>query len=556
VFARPAFDPTLHRPMELPSLDHILEPSVRVHPTQTTVHGSVTREDVAKSIRGKCPRGRSLRRGGDRGGTNEMVVKDAVGLEPVVVIGVGDDEADIPDRLPGRPDRVGRTPGPIPPGGKLSSTGKIVQTLADELDREAACYRAREVRLHRLGDLLPDDHDSSPESGTPSIREREVQERGPSRAHGIELLEAAVARPQTRGEDNEVHVGRGGASSRHGPERKDSTCFVREGLHIAFRDAPEEREGIMIATRPAIVAILIALSACAGEGGEGGEGDEGMVPQEEGITLSGVGFSTPEAVLHDSVADVYLVSNISGDPLGADGDGFVSRVSPEGEILDLRWIDGTADGVELNAPKGMEIFGDSLYVADIDCVRIFVRTTGAPSGEICIQGAMLLNDIAVDSNGTLYVTDTGLEAGPEGLAPTDNSAIYRFFPDGRTARIASGPELGNPNGIAVGSRGIFAVTFGSGEVYQLNPENGTRTHVLDDPQLDGIEFVGAGGFLYSSWGASAIYQVTPTGQKVTVVEGVDAPASIGYDASRGRVLIPLFNLNEVWVRDVPGADAP
>jgi len=281
-----------------------------------------------------------------------------------------------------------------------------------------------------------------------------------------------------------------------------------------------------------------------------------MVPQEEGITLSGVGFSTPEAVLHDSVADVYLVSNISGDPLGADGDGFVSRVSPEGEILDLRWIDGTADGVELNAPKGMEIFGDSLYVADIDCVRIFVRTTGAPSGEICIQGAMLLNDIAVDSNGTLYVTDTGLEAGPEGLAPTDNSAIYRFFPDGRTARIASGPELGNPNGIAVGSRGIFAVTFGSGEVYQLNPENGTRTHVLDDPQLDGIEFVGAGGFLYSSWGASAIYQVTPTGQKVTVVEGVDAPASIGYDASRGRVLIPLFNLNEVWVRDVPGADAP
>jgi hypothetical protein len=304
----------------------------------------------------------------------------------------------------------------------------------------------------------------------------------------------------------------------------------------------------MIATRPAlVVAVVVALSACSGEGGaEGGAMDSGS----EGITISDVGFSTPEAVLHDSVADVYLVSNIEGSPVEADGNGFISRVSPEGEVLDLRWIDGTTEGVELNAPKGMEILGDSLYVADIDCVRIFLRTTGAPAGQVCLQGAMFLNDIAVDDNGTLYVTDTGLAVGPDGLGPTENSAIFRFFPDGQSARIEAGEQLGNPNGIAVGSRGVFVVTFGSGEVYQFSTNDGTQTHVLDDPQLDGIAFTEDGGFLYSSWGASAVYEVTPTGQKVTVVEGVDAPASIGYDASRRRVLIPLFNRNEVWIRDV------
>jgi SMP-30/Gluconolactonase/LRE-like region len=305
----------------------------------------------------------------------------------------------------------------------------------------------------------------------------------------------------------------------------------------------------MIATRPTIVVILVvALSSCSGEGGATASGSEG-------ITISDVGFSTPEAVLHDSVADVYLVSNIEGSPVEADGNGFISRVSPEGEVVDLRWIDGATEGVELNAPKGMEILGDSLYVADIDCVRIFVRTTGAPAGQICIRGAMFLNDIAVDDNGTLYVTDTGLAVGPDGLGPTENSAIFRFFPTGESTRIAAGEELGNPNGIAVGSRGVFVVTFGSGEVYQFSTNDGTRTHVLDDPQLDGIAFTEDGGFLYSSWGASAVYEVTPTGQKVTAVEGVDAPASIGYDASRRRVLIPLFNLNEVWIRDVPGNGA-
>ena len=44
--------------------------------------------------------------------------------------------------------------------------------------------------------------------------------------------------------------------------------------------------------------------------------------------------------------------------------------------------------------------GDTLYVADIDCVRRFVRTTGAPAGEICFPGATFLNDLATDANGT------------------------------------------------------------------------------------------------------------------------------------------------------------
>ncbi|MGH2397863.1 MAG: ATP-binding protein, partial [bacterium] len=88
------------------------------------------------------------------------------------------------------------------------------------------------------------------------------------------------------------------------------------------------------------------------------------------------GFQTPESVLYDTRADVYLVSNINGKPTDTDGNGFISRVSPAGKVLALKWIDGTKQGVTLNAPKGTAISGTTLYVADITAVRMFDRSTG------------------------------------------------------------------------------------------------------------------------------------------------------------------------------------
>ena len=65
------------------------------------------------------------------------------------------------------------------------------------------------------------------------------------------------------------------------------------------------------------------------------------------------GFSTPESVLHDEASDVYLVSNINGEPLGADDNGFISQVSPDGKVTNSKWIDGSKDTVKLDAPKGV-----------------------------------------------------------------------------------------------------------------------------------------------------------------------------------------------------------
>ncbi len=92
--------------------------------------------------------------------------------------------------------------------------------------------------------------------------------------------------------------------------------------------------------------------------------------------------------------DVYLVSNINGAPLDKDGNGFISRLAPDGSVLDLKWIDGGAPGVALDAPKGMAIAGGVLYVADITELRMFDASSGEPMGSVEVPGSTFLNDVA------------------------------------------------------------------------------------------------------------------------------------------------------------------
>lgn len=271
-----------------------------------------------------------------------------------------------------------------------------------------------------------------------------------------------------------------------------------------------------------------------------------MAQEALSITVSDVGFATPESVLHDTAADVYLVSNINGSPLDKDGNGFISRVSPNGEVLDLKWIDGADAGTTLNAPKGMAISGGQLYVTDIDCIRMFNQTTGAPAGEVCVNGASFLNDVTPAQGGGVLFTDTGLDAS---FSPAGTDAVYRLDSDGVTTLIANA-ELGAPNGILDTDDGALVVTFGSGEVYRVR--DGERTVIAEasERQLDGIVEMADGTILMSSWGDSCIHELEPDGEMNCIISDVATPADIGADIDRSRVLIPLFNSNTVLFNSI------
>ena len=250
------------------------------------------------------------------------------------------------------------------------------------------------------------------------------------------------------------------------------------------------------------------------------------------------GLSTPESVLYDAQQDVYFISNINGQPLQADNNGYISRVNAETLQIEPKWIEAGKNGVKLDAPKGSAIVNGTLYVADITVVRKFDAKSGAPKGKIAIPGAVFLNDIVADGS-TIYVSDTGMKAGAGGnFEPAGADAIWKITND-KPQKIASGDDLKHPNGVDVVNGKLWVVSFGSNELYQI--DNGKKTHVMQLPKgsLDGLFHLDDGSFVVSSWEGKAVYRGKDDKWQ-TVVDNVNAPADIGYDAKRHRMLIPHF----------------
>lgn len=262
------------------------------------------------------------------------------------------------------------------------------------------------------------------------------------------------------------------------------------------------------------------------------------------------GFSTPESVLYDAATDTYLVSNINGQPLDKDNNGYISEISPDGTVVNARLVEGGKKSVTLNAPKGMAIVGDLLCVADIDTLRLFDRKTGAAKGDIALRGATFANDVASAGDGKLvYVTDSGLNPKFES---TGTDAVYLADIKHKQAKVLiKSKDLHGPNGLLVTKDSIHVVVFGAAELqtYDLKGKKKGEFTALPNGGLDGIIAVGDEVYV-SSWGAKAIYKGKPGGAFTVAFPDLEAPADIGFDTKRNRVLVPRFMGNAVEAWDI------
>ena len=276
------------------------------------------------------------------------------------------------------------------------------------------------------------------------------------------------------------------------------------------------------------------------------------------------GFVSPESVIHDSDSDEYLVSNVGGPPVVVNR-GFISRVSPDGTILDLRWIQDGVNGVTLHGPKGFCLHRNELYVADVDTLRIFNRRTGAPIRSIPIPNpfapaSLFLNHVVVTNSGTVYISDQL------------NGAIFTVNPQGYASLLASGPQLGSPDGFLVSDGELSWVTFFGHEVRRLTASG----KIVMEAPLPIVDVTGLNlgpnplppgallldGYtrwhdflLVSSWITGKIYRIGRSGTDIQTMFQVvgmqdnpsspDGPAKIEVDRLRNRLLIPLFNRGQL-----------
>jgi sugar lactone lactonase YvrE len=270
------------------------------------------------------------------------------------------------------------------------------------------------------------------------------------------------------------------------------------------------------------------------------------------VKWADVGFLKPESAAYDAEGDRYLVSNINGVGLAKDNNGFISVLSPEGTVTNLKWIEGGKNKVSLDGPKGNLIVKGTLYAADITSVRMFDLKTGAPKGDIPVTGATSLNDIAAGPDGKIYVSDTGRKIAADGktLEPNGNDAIY-VIEKGKAKVLVKGTEYGQPNGVLWTDKGLVAVTNdASGEVYRLD-DKGKRQDVtkVGGGKLDGLLALGD-TLLVTSWETNAIYRGKLGGTFEIAYPDQKSPADIGYDAKRNRLLVPLLMENTLLAYDL------
>ncbi len=267
--------------------------------------------------------------------------------------------------------------------------------------------------------------------------------------------------------------------------------------------------------RPALfgAAFGVLLSACSSVG--------------DAVVDVSAPFTQPESALHDPVADVYLVSNVVGAPLAHDNNGYISVLDPDGSVRAPRFIAGGQSGVELDAPKGMAIVGDTLFVADIDKLRRFDRRSGMPKETTVIEGAAFLNDVLAWDDGSVLLSDT------------EKNRIFLVEASGAVRTWAEGPSLGGANGLARAADGVWVVGYKDGSISKLSKTGQLISRTQGPGDLDGAVLLG-GTLFVSSWKEKAVFRVDAQGNVEKALRGLESPADLGLDEKRKRLMVPLM----------------
>lgn len=234
---------------------------------------------------------------------------------------------------------------------------------------------------------------------------------------------------------------------------------------------------------------------------------------------------TPESVLYHADNDLLYVSLIDGEGAEKDGKGGVALLNLDGSIKDKDWVTG------MNAPKGMAVYDNLLYVADITAMVVIDMGTGNVRHEIEFPDAVFLNDVTVDDDGVIYVSDTR------------KGIIYKMEDNKPTVFLEETPDV---NGLKFVNGNLYALV--GPELWKIDADK-EHTVIAKGFELggDGLEPVGdEGDFIVTCWGG-LVYYVHADGSfdKLLDVRGEMNTADLGIHPEENTIYIPTFNSNSV-----------
>ncbi len=243
------------------------------------------------------------------------------------------------------------------------------------------------------------------------------------------------------------------------------------------------------------------------------------------------GLGMPESVTIDEERGVIYVSNMTParslrGATGPDPDagGFVAKLGLDGTVQNLQWATG------LNRPTGAALSGDRLLVVERTGLAVVDTATGEVAERYTFNGAAgFLNDVAVDSAGTAFVTDSG------------TGVIYEVS-DGEFREWLRHDALAGANGVCVDGAKLLIGADNGGSLVTIDRESRAIERIIDLSPCasDGVTSLGDGRVLISDY-RGRLLLVEPSGAFTVLVDTSRSAvgcADFGFAPKSKLVVIP------------------
>jgi glucose/arabinose dehydrogenase len=244
--------------------------------------------------------------------------------------------------------------------------------------------------------------------------------------------------------------------------------------------------------------------------------------ESDSTTLNG-----PESALYDTWTNSLYVSSMNS--------GAIVQMDLTGKVTKNDWVSG------LTSNKGSAVFNGMFYTAETSGVAVIDFRKASVIKRIPIEGAVMLNDVTVDSKGVVYVSDT--RAGKVYRIKNDTASLYAENLAGANGLLAVGDDL---------------YVLASSSIHKVNNKKEV-TLVADgfESGLDGIVMVGKNDFILSNF-QGILYYLKADGTKQLLLDSRSKKImanDISYNDQAKTLYVPSFRTNRVIAYSVKGLSA-